>query len=147
MGSDNISCNIPVGCAYVLDGGALIHRLPWSKTHMTYGTIIKMYTTYVINKYGTGATIAFDSYPDHPTTKDEAHRRRAGVSAKVSIQVEEAGTCSMSSYSSSTTPLAMQMTLYSCPTPALERRGEFGPSSRYDIFHNHSINNYLLIGD
>ena len=46
-------------------------------------------------KYGTGTTVVFDSYPNYPTTKDEAHRRRTGMAAKVVIKVEEVGTVSI----------------------------------------------------
>ena len=49
-GGDNIKCDIPVCCDYVHDGGALIHRLPWSKSHMTYADIITMCTAYVLKK-------------------------------------------------------------------------------------------------
>ena len=47
-GCDTIKCDIPVCCDYVLDGGALVHRLQWS--HMTYADIITMYTAYVLKK-------------------------------------------------------------------------------------------------
>ncbi len=36
---------------YVLDGGALLHRLPWQRGS-TYSSVIQMYVTYVTQKYG-----------------------------------------------------------------------------------------------
>jgi len=61
---------------YVLDGGALLHRLPW-KHGNTYGEICQQYCQYVKSHYGR-PKIVFDGYCG-PTTKDATHRRRAGV--------------------------------------------------------------------
>ncbi|KAK3747021.1 hypothetical protein QZH41_001488 [Actinostola sp. cb2023] len=64
---------------YVLDGGALLHRIPWPRG-MTYDAICNMYVEYVIRRYGQG-TIVFDGYQDGPSTNDATHQRRTGAYA------------------------------------------------------------------
>ena len=59
---------------YVIDGGALVHRIPWQKG-CTYAEICKKYIDYIIQHYGR-AFIVFDGYESGPTTKDNAHIRR-----------------------------------------------------------------------
>ncbi len=57
---------------YVLDGGALIQRIPW--THgATYHDICTVYSDYVAKKYGS-SIIVFDGYGE--STKDIMHLRR-----------------------------------------------------------------------
>ena len=45
---------------YVLDGGALLQRIPWKKG-VTYSEILGTYTEYVTRKYG-HAIVVFDDY-------------------------------------------------------------------------------------
>ena len=59
---------------YVLDGGALLQRLPWPKK-MTYGELCQLYVQYIQRHYNK-AVIVFDGYDSGPSTKDETHRRR-----------------------------------------------------------------------
>ena len=61
---------------YVLDGGAILHRVPWPRGS-TYESVSHLYVMYVTQKYG-GAAIVFDGYNDDPTTKDTTHLRRTG---------------------------------------------------------------------
>ena len=61
---------------YVLDGGALLHRIPWSRGS-TYDDICQQYSRYVIHHYGQ-PTVVFDGYVHGPSTKDMTQRRRAG---------------------------------------------------------------------
>ena len=61
---------------YVLDGGALLHLVPWPRGS-TYESVSHLYVMYVTQKYG-GAAIVFDGYNDDPTTKDATHLRRTG---------------------------------------------------------------------
>lgn len=70
---------------FVLDGGALLHLIPWTKG--TYWeTIPKMYTGYVTQGYG-APTVVFDGYLDSPSTKDNTHakRRRGCIGSTVHI--------------------------------------------------------------
>ena len=58
---------------HVLDGGALIHRIPWTRG-ATYQEICSVYTRYVSKKYGE-AVVVFDGYSGK-STKDTMHERR-----------------------------------------------------------------------
>ena len=61
---------------YVLDGGVLLHRIPWTRG-ATYDKIFEQYSAYVIKKYGR-AIVVFDGYSDKPCTRVCAHMRRSG---------------------------------------------------------------------
>ena len=65
---------------YVLDGGALIQRIPWARG-ATYREICSVYTAYVLKKYGE-AVVVFDGYDDK-STKDMTHQRRTKGQAGV----------------------------------------------------------------
>ena len=58
---------------YVLDGGALLHRIVWKKNE-TFLDIYDRYYKYIVIKYG-DAIIVFDGYTG-PSTKDMAHLKR-----------------------------------------------------------------------
>ena len=70
---------------YVLDGGALLHRISWTRG-TTYDQISEQYSTYVIRKYGR-AIVVFAGYSDKPSTKDRAHIRRLGGTIGVAVHV------------------------------------------------------------
>ena len=59
---------------YVLDGGALIHKVKWMKKG-TYLDIVKQYVGFVRAKYGR-CYIVFDGYRQGPSIKDHEHERR-----------------------------------------------------------------------
>jgi hypothetical protein len=65
---------IPKESKYVIDGGALLHRIPWT-CGATFSSIIDSHTNYVLKKYGK-AVVVFDGYTA-ASTKDMAHKRRA----------------------------------------------------------------------
>lgn len=65
---------------YVLDGGALLHRLPWVKGE-TYSTIFEKYFKYIV-KHFPGAIIVFDGYDNGPSTKDVTHIRKSKIVGK-----------------------------------------------------------------
>ena len=65
---------LPTDVQYVLDGGALLHRIPWNKGS-TFSEIFKTYSDYVLNKYGE-AIVVFDGY-EVASTKDLTHMRRS----------------------------------------------------------------------
>ena len=58
----------------MLDGGALLQRVPWSKGE-TFEAVCERYVEYVSRRYGK-ATIVFDGYESGPGIKDVTHRRR-----------------------------------------------------------------------
>ena len=60
---------------YVLDGGSLLHRIPWTYAS-TFDTICEGYTNLIDRNYGT-PIVVFDGYVAGPTTKDATHDRRA----------------------------------------------------------------------
>ena len=64
-------CNTD-GAQYVLDGGALLHRIP--NGFPTYRELCLLYCDYATRKYG-AAIIVFDGYTS-PSTKDMTHRKR-----------------------------------------------------------------------
>ena len=64
--------DIPKDIQYVLDGGDLLHKIPWVKGS-TYSEISKSYRNYVLSKYGE-AIVVFDGY-DVASTKDLTHNR------------------------------------------------------------------------
>ena len=65
---------LPDPVHYVLDGGALLQRLPWTKGE-TFESVFKRYVKYVTDRYGK-ATVIFDGYGHGPNTKDVTHLRR-----------------------------------------------------------------------
>jgi hypothetical protein len=62
------------GFQYVLDGGSLLQRIPWTHGD-SFGSIAQMYVDHVIKKYK-DPVIAFDSYPELPAIKEITHLRR-----------------------------------------------------------------------
>ena len=68
---------------YVLYGGALLHRIPWTRG-ATYDQIFEQYSAYVIRKYGRAIAV-IDGYIDKSSTKDCAHIRRSGGTIGVTV--------------------------------------------------------------
>lgn len=64
----NISC-------FVLDGGALLHRIPWDIGN-TFGMIANSYVKYVLNHCDKSAIIVFDGYNQKPSTKYHTQLQR-----------------------------------------------------------------------
>ncbi|XP_065672431.1 uncharacterized protein LOC136090184 [Hydra vulgaris] len=54
---------------YILDGGALLHRVFWSLP-ATYSDIIEQYCTYITKKYGNHTLIIFDGFGYKSSIKD-----------------------------------------------------------------------------
>jgi hypothetical protein len=70
---------------FVIDGGALLHRVKWPKLG-TYDSVIALYLVYVRRHFSESCTIVFDGYDSGPSTKDQEHMRRACLTA-ANIQV------------------------------------------------------------
>ena len=78
--------SLPLGeVQYVLDGGALLHRVVWNRG-LTYDEICKQYVSYVKKHYGK-PTVVFDGYLSGASTKDVTQQRRAGLRVGVPVQV------------------------------------------------------------
>ena len=61
---------------YVLDGGALLHRIVWPSPGLaTYKEVCNLYCSYIKKKYET-AIVVFDGY-GHNTTKQMTQQRRS----------------------------------------------------------------------
>ncbi len=73
----------PCKVQYVLDGGALLQRLPWARGK-TYTELCDMYTNYVVGKYGE-ADVVFDGYEGGPSTKDSVHLKRTANLSSATI--------------------------------------------------------------
>ena len=80
------------GIQYVLDGGALLQRIPWSRGS-TYEDICHQYTEYVVRKYKE-AIIVFDGY-ESTNTKDMTHQRRSKGKAGATVKVDANMTTTM----------------------------------------------------
>ena len=64
----------PENPRYVLDGGALLYRIPWT-CGSSFSTTLQTYADYVNKRYP-GSVIVFDGY-EEVSTKDMTHRRRS----------------------------------------------------------------------
>ncbi len=71
---NSITTNARITHSFVLDGLAIINRIPWSKNE-TYASIFATIWKYIKTKYGDRPTIVFDGY-GQPSTKDIAHLKR-----------------------------------------------------------------------
>ena len=65
---------MPDKAQFVLDGGALLHRIPWQRGS-TFESILDSFADFVTKNYGE-AVVVFDGY-DEFSTKDMTHRRRS----------------------------------------------------------------------
>ena len=77
--SKNEATDVPADVQYVLDGGALLHKVIWPNG-ITYSKIFSLYVQYVKRKYGK-AIVVFEGYQSGPSTKDYAHQRRGTTCA------------------------------------------------------------------
>ena len=71
---------------YVLDGGALLHRVRWLP-NSTYNDIISQYQMHINMKFCC-CHIVFDGYTNGVSIKDHEHQRRMG---KTSAHIEVSG--------------------------------------------------------
>lgn len=80
------NATIPNIVTHVIDGGHLLHRLPWPRGS-TYDDICSMYVKYV-NKMYPRAIVVFDGYGGGPSTKDITHIRpiKGGVGVDVMFE-------------------------------------------------------------
>ncbi len=70
---------------YLLDGGALLHRIPWNRG-LTYDEICQQYSRYVECHYGKPAVV-LDGYRNGPSRKDTTQNQRAGMHVGATVQV------------------------------------------------------------
>lgn len=75
---------------YMLDGGALLHRVPWPRGSPTYKEVCDLYWTFIQRKYGR-STVVFDGY-DHMSTKAMTQQRFASGKAAAPVTFTESMT-------------------------------------------------------
>ena len=73
LSSETVMNSIHKTYCYVLDGGSLLHRLPWKKGD-SYNAIAESYADFTVRHYGQ-ATVVFDGYGEGPSIKDNTHQR------------------------------------------------------------------------
>ena len=67
----------PIGQSlYVLDGGSLVHRIPWQRGTACHDTC-RLYINYATRRYG-HAIVVFHGCQEELSTKDAARERRTG---------------------------------------------------------------------
>ena len=66
---------VPRSTLHVLDGGSLLHRVPW-QLGTRYGEIAKYYADFAIRHYGPATTVVFDGNEEGPSIKNNTHQRR-----------------------------------------------------------------------
>jgi hypothetical protein len=69
LASGLMDAALPAATVYVVDGGCLLHRLPWARGH-TIGQIMQFYERFVQKNFGLTAQIVFDGYNAGASTKD-----------------------------------------------------------------------------
>ncbi|KAL2082773.1 hypothetical protein ACEWY4_022591 [Coilia grayii] len=80
--------SIPKPEYHIVDGGSLLHRMPW-RLGESYGGIAHSYADFTIRHYGSASTIVFDGYEEGPSIKDMTHLRRGqNIYPVVSFTVE-----------------------------------------------------------
>lgn len=79
-------CDLPSNVHYILDGGALLHRIPWQKG-ASFKAIFQVYVDY-LKKHFSGAIICFDGYLGS-STKDMTHMRRTKGKSSPTISFTE----------------------------------------------------------
>ena len=101
--TDEKNCLSPEDSFYVLDGGALLHRVHWLKG-MKFKEV-QSYVDYVKRNYGT-CFVVFDGYDVSSSVKSNEHERRMnrnGSSPDVIIKVENEVPCSKERFLSNVT--------------------------------------------
>ena len=73
----------PLYVLYVINGGAMLHCLPWPKSAL-YTNICRLYINFIHNHYQ-HVLVAFDGSGIDPSTKDETHQRRTVTDMGVDV--------------------------------------------------------------
>ena len=72
---------------YVLDGGALLHRVRWFKG-MKFNAVSEVYANYIRKNYRGSVTVVFDGYRDEGT-KSHEHLRRNSIPQSCNVDIHE----------------------------------------------------------
>ena len=82
-----IHSELPDDACFVLDGGHLLHVVPWPADG-TYRDVCLTYISYVQHHYGQNTTVVFDGYSNMHSTKIAEQRRRAALTPSANIIFE-----------------------------------------------------------
>ena len=83
VSSEAVMNTVPATDCYVLDGGSLLHCLPWNKGD-SYGTITESCAEFTVKNYGL-ETVVFDGYGAGASIKDNTHQRRGKLASSHSF--------------------------------------------------------------
>ena len=72
---------------YVLDGGALLHRVRWLKG-MKFNAVSQVYANYIRKNYKGCVTVVFNGYQDEGT-KSHEHLRRNSIPQSCNVDIHE----------------------------------------------------------
>ena len=81
LSDEAVTNEVPQTESYVLDGGSLMHRVPWTKGS-TYGAIADSYVDFTLRNYGMatvvfdGSTISEGQYPPTPSAEKPSKSKR-----------------------------------------------------------------------
>ena len=73
---------------FVIDGGALLHRVHWQKGDK-FISIADTYIKYMKKHYGNSAEVIFDGYEDEKSIKSQEHKRRNIIPQSCDVQIQE----------------------------------------------------------
>ena len=79
--------DIEANCHFVIDGGALLHRVRWKKGDR-FIEIADAYIKYVNKHYGNQVEVIFDGYNDE-SIKSQEHKRRNTISQSCDVNIKE----------------------------------------------------------
>ena len=83
----DVHARLPEQCKCVLDGGHLLHVVPWP-TAATYKQVCQAYVTYTVQHYGGQSVVVFNGYGSTSSTKAAEQQRRATQSISADILFE-----------------------------------------------------------
>ena len=84
LNGDIKSSEKPNEVKFIIDGGALLHRIRWMLP-CSYEVIVNQYLSYIEAHYGSPTILVFDGYDSGPSIKNEEQTRHCGKQlAKVS---------------------------------------------------------------
>ena len=89
--SPEVKTQLEGNVQYVLDGGALLHRVLWLRGFSTYKEVYDLYCSYVRRKYGR-TIVVFDGY-DEMSTKAMTQQRRASGKVAATVTFTEKKAC------------------------------------------------------
>ena len=87
--SECVMNSIPKTDCYVLDGGSLLHRLPWKKRD-SYNAIAESYADFTVRHYGQ-ATMVFDGCGEGPSIKETRKKPAESFTAETEFSGKKEG--------------------------------------------------------